>query len=207
MPKAAHRVPPAPPEDTKGRLLATAIDLFSEKGYNGVSVRDIAAAVGLSAPALYNHFPNKKALYQAAVAAAFEGPAQRLLADLQADTPAPERLRRFLHTAAREIRQIPAFCRLMDRELLDGDDERLGFLGEAVFSPIQQPFMALLDELRPGCDAFLLSEMIFGMLKQHDDMLALCGHLAGAGDTDRSPEQIAELAFTLVQGYLQGGAA
>lgn len=47
---------------TKPRILETAITLFSMKGYSGVSMRDIAREVGISPPALYNHFDNKDAL-------------------------------------------------------------------------------------------------------------------------------------------------
>ena len=37
--------------------------MFSERGYHGASMEEIAAAVGISAPALYRHFPNKYALF------------------------------------------------------------------------------------------------------------------------------------------------
>ena len=130
---------PVTADNTKTRLLEIAIELFRRHGYSGVSVRDIASAAGISAPALYNHFPNKRALYQAAVAAAFEDKAQRLLDALGGDRPALERLDRFIHTAVVEIRSSPAFRCLMDRELLDGDSERLAFIGEAVLGVFNNP--------------------------------------------------------------------
>ncbi len=189
-------------EDTRERLLETAIELFSDKGYNGVSLREIAGAVGITPPALYNHFPNKATLYRAAVAAAFEDKAQRLLEALEHPGTPAQRLAGFVRVAAREIRHSPAFRRLIDRELLDGDGERLAFLGEAVFARIQTPFMALLRDLNPECDALLLSEMVFGMLKQHDDMGALHPHLALEVPSERTPEQVAALTLALLRGPL-----
>lgn len=54
-------------EDTKQVILDKALELFSEKGYDAVSVADIAAAVGIKAPSLYNHFASKEAIFQAIV--------------------------------------------------------------------------------------------------------------------------------------------
>lgn len=44
-------------------LLRTAAKAFSENGYHAVRLDDIAATAGISAPALYRHFPNKYALF------------------------------------------------------------------------------------------------------------------------------------------------
>ncbi len=46
-------------ENTKQKLLDVAIDLFSKKGYDVVSVREITRHVGVKESALYNHFRNK----------------------------------------------------------------------------------------------------------------------------------------------------
>lgn len=49
-------------EATRERILETASSLFSERGYSGVSVGEIMAAVGLTVGGFYNHFPSKEAL-------------------------------------------------------------------------------------------------------------------------------------------------
>ena len=54
-------------EDTRERILEQALELFSEKGYDSVSVGEIARAVGIKAPSLYNHFPSKRAILDAIV--------------------------------------------------------------------------------------------------------------------------------------------
>lgn len=43
-------------------LLHAAARLFAERGYSGVSLEDIGAAVGVSGPAVYRHFTGKQAL-------------------------------------------------------------------------------------------------------------------------------------------------
>ena len=52
-------------EDTKQRILEKSLELFSTKGYDAVSVGEIAKAVGIKAPSLYNHFPSKQAIFDA----------------------------------------------------------------------------------------------------------------------------------------------
>ena len=47
-------------EDTKQRILDEALRLFSQSGYDAVSVERIATAVGIKAPSLYKHFKSKQ---------------------------------------------------------------------------------------------------------------------------------------------------
>jgi len=56
-------------EDTKQRILEKALELFSSHGYDSVSVGEIAKAVGIKAPSLYNHFASKQAIFDAIVEA------------------------------------------------------------------------------------------------------------------------------------------
>ena len=53
--------------DTRERILSEALELFSQQGYGGVSVRDIARAVGIRESSLYNHFRGKQAIFDAIV--------------------------------------------------------------------------------------------------------------------------------------------
>lgn len=50
------------PKNRKAQIANVAAEAFSERGYHAVGVDDIAAAIGISGPALYRHFPNKYAL-------------------------------------------------------------------------------------------------------------------------------------------------
>ena len=43
-------------------ILHAAARLFAARGYSGVSLEDIGAAVGVSGPAVYRHFAGKQAL-------------------------------------------------------------------------------------------------------------------------------------------------
>ncbi len=45
---------------TKEQILDVALDLFSQKGYKGASIRMISSKVGIRESAIYNHFKNKE---------------------------------------------------------------------------------------------------------------------------------------------------
>ena len=54
-------------EETRARIIAAAMRLFGEKGYEGASTRDIAAAAGVNAPALQYYFDNKEGVFRACI--------------------------------------------------------------------------------------------------------------------------------------------
>ncbi|QFU88950.1 TetR/AcrR family transcriptional regulator [Amycolatopsis sp. YIM 10] len=51
------------PRNRKQLIVAAAGRVFSERGYHAASMEEIAGAVGITAAALYRHFPNKYALF------------------------------------------------------------------------------------------------------------------------------------------------
>ena len=54
--------------DTKDKIFQAAVRLFSDRGYNNVSMREIAASVNVKVSAIYNHYASKedilKSLYK-----------------------------------------------------------------------------------------------------------------------------------------------
>ena len=62
--------------DRADKILHAAARLFAERGYGATSIDDIGAAAGVSGPAIYWHFPGKKAL----LAAMLTDISERLLA-------------------------------------------------------------------------------------------------------------------------------
>jgi TetR/AcrR family transcriptional regulator len=54
-----------PASDRRRQLLETALDLFSRKGFDGATTKEIAAAAGVTEAIIFRHFPNKQTLYNA----------------------------------------------------------------------------------------------------------------------------------------------
>ena len=50
-------------KDTKERILETALEMFSQNGYNGTNIRELTAALGLVKSSIYKHFEDKEAIW------------------------------------------------------------------------------------------------------------------------------------------------
>ncbi|GAB3841024.1 TetR/AcrR family transcriptional regulator [Dactylosporangium cerinum] len=59
---ATDLAPRKRPKNRKAQIALVAAELFCERGYHLVGIDEIAAAVGISGPAVYRHFPNKYAI-------------------------------------------------------------------------------------------------------------------------------------------------
>ena len=50
-------------KDTKERILAAALELFSKNGYAGTNIRELTASLGLVKSAMYKHFESKEDIW------------------------------------------------------------------------------------------------------------------------------------------------
>ncbi|MFE2844294.1 TetR/AcrR family transcriptional regulator [Streptomyces scopuliridis] len=64
-------------EERKRQLIGVALELFSRRSPEDVSIDEIAAAAGISRPLVYHYFPGKQSLYEAAVRRAADDLATR----------------------------------------------------------------------------------------------------------------------------------
>ncbi|MGW0991736.1 TetR/AcrR family transcriptional regulator [Streptomyces sp. NPDC002520] len=64
-------------EERRQQLIGVALDLFSRRSPDEVSIDEIASAAGISRPLVYHYFPGKLSLYEAALKRASEDLAAR----------------------------------------------------------------------------------------------------------------------------------
>ncbi len=84
--------------DTIDKLMKAAIDLFSSRGYNATSVRDIAKAMNMSMGGIYNYFPSKESLFFYIFDKTISEAREAVIAASQADLPPMERFKSMLTT-------------------------------------------------------------------------------------------------------------
>lgn len=73
--------------DQRENILARACELYLEDGLDGFSMRKLARAVGVTAPALYRHYESKEKVLLSVVGEAYERLAHHLYQALQGRTP------------------------------------------------------------------------------------------------------------------------
>ncbi|WAU80061.1 TetR/AcrR family transcriptional regulator [Streptomyces sp. Qhu-G9] len=66
-------------EERRQQLIGVALDLFSRRSPEDVSIDEIASAAGISRPLVYHYFPGKLSLYEAALKRASDDLAERFI--------------------------------------------------------------------------------------------------------------------------------
>ncbi|MEA3546958.1 MAG: TetR/AcrR family transcriptional regulator [Thermodesulfobacteriota bacterium] len=188
---------------SKTKILEAAIPLFASGGFNGISMRAIAREVGLNAASIYHHFPDKQTLYIKAMAHAFSGKAEILSAAL-ATASHEQRLKCFVAAFCRIIHDDPNFRKLIQREILEGDESRLRLLAEEVFLDIFSALSSLSRELAPGYDAHLLAISIIGLMVYHYQTAPLRKFQPGSRPEHNDPDVLAAHVTKLLLEGIKG---
>lgn len=99
--------------DLRAALIQAGLDLLADRDVEGLSLREVARAVGVSAPSVYRHFPDKQALM---TALALEGLAKLSAAQHDAVAQTQERTDAFAAAGRAYVRFAlahPALFRLI----------------------------------------------------------------------------------------------
>ena len=179
-------------------ILNKAIPLFALSGYAGVSMRDIGNEVGISGAALYHHYPDKQSLYVAAMEHAFADKAAGIASALDSRGAALDRLERLITSFTELMAGDPNFRALLQRELLDGDEERLRLLANQVFEKPFQAMAQLAEELAPDFDAHMLAISMAGLVLFHFESAPVRQFLPGGLQGHEQPDVIAQHVIRLL---------
>ena len=189
-----------PEDETRQRILEAALQLFSERGYDGATTRAIASLAGVNEVTLFRHFGSKKSLFQAVLRNNSALPGlefalrERLTGDYRQDLLIlATQVLALLHARRKEI--------LM---LLAEAERRPEMLERIAFVPMQQRQMVsdyLKWQMEQGhvrpLDPDLAAQGLLGML------LAYClGLNMLSGDLARMP--LEEVAAQFVDLFVEG---
>src|SRR5438034_6181178 len=106
---------PASSPTTREQILTVARARFSDHGYAGTSLNEIADEVGIRRPSLLHHFPSKEALYRAVVLESFDEWSTLVVTSLDGQQGWPQ-VEHVLRTAFSYFETKPVFVRLARRE-------------------------------------------------------------------------------------------
>ena len=176
---------------SKEKILRTAIILFAQKGYSGLSMRQLAQAVDMSVAAIYHHFPDKNTLYLESVRFAFAVKEQVFTQVWESDGSAEEKLGGFVRSLIDVMLQDRDFHLLMQREILEANPERMQLLAQGVFKHQFCLLMELATELAPEQDAHLVATSVIGLTKSYIEHQPLLKNFPGWKPEHEMPEIIA----------------
>lgn len=187
------------PSRTAGRdkILDASLPLFAAAGFQGVSMRDVASAVGSTPAALYYHFPDKEQLYQALIARVFSGRLPPLIAQMAEDDVPGPRLERLIHGLLGIFNAAPELLRLAQWIMLDTDPDRTRQLAENVFRPFLDSVTSLAADLGDAFDPYRLGVSVIALVMFPAQSAGVMSHLPGfhrpEEDTDALARHIVHL--------------
>ena len=105
---------------TREAIFQAAARLFSARGFDGVSVDDIAADAGVNKAMIYYHFADKLTLYRTVVADMLSAVAARVTAIADTGLAPFDKISRFIEMFVRHADERPWFPPMMLREIAEG---------------------------------------------------------------------------------------
>jgi TetR/AcrR family transcriptional regulator, tetracycline repressor protein len=168
---------------TKPAIVQAALDLLDEAGMDGLTVRALAARLGVQAPALYWHVRSKQALLDEMATQIW-----RQIGEAMAAVPADLPWREVMRTYAATVRKA----------LLGHRDGAKAFSGTTLTDPdvVRRQEVTFGSLVRQG---FTLPDATRGLLLLHDFTIGFCveeqavSQAIAAGDERYSPGRRAEL--------------
>ncbi|MFH0963810.1 MAG: helix-turn-helix domain-containing protein [Planctomycetota bacterium] len=110
----------APALGARERILDAAIDLFSTKGFDAASVREIVSRAGVSKPTLYYYFRNKATLAQELLTATSAEFREAILESAHEDPDLAEAISRLIYESCRHASRHLKFVRFLFATLFGG---------------------------------------------------------------------------------------
>jgi AcrR family transcriptional regulator len=151
--------------DRRLQVLRASGRMFADRGFHAVSIEELGAAVGMTGPALYRHFPSKEAI----LAAVLQGISERLLAGGRAEVA-------YADSPQRALDQLIAFhttFAMSEPELIRVQDRDLTSLSSTAARSVRRTqrayvevWVEVLQLLAPQSDAVARTKVqaVFGLL-------------------------------------------
>ncbi len=103
----------------KDHIIDAAARLFATHGYSKTVLEDVAGACGITKPAIYYHFKDKQALYEAVLCRRFAMISRKIDEETKKDDPL-QALEAYVETFGHYLIEDPYFGAIFARELADG---------------------------------------------------------------------------------------
>ncbi|MGI5469763.1 TetR/AcrR family transcriptional regulator [Streptomyces sp. CA-132043] len=152
---------------TPDSLLAVAVEVFNERGYDGTSMEHLSRAAGISKSSIYHHVRSKEELLRRAISRALDG----LFGVLQEPGATRGRaIERLEYVTRREVEVLIAelpYVTLLLRVRGNTDTERWAMERRRDFdNEVAELLKAAAAEgdLRPDADIRLATRLLFGMI-------------------------------------------
>jgi len=184
----------------KENILKEAALLFSQKGYERTSMREIAKRVGVTKPAIYYHFSNKQELFEELVTTSFERSQKKIAEIAKSDSDPVEKLKQLALDIMEGVKQNPDGARFMHDLMAGNIRKNIKLDHRKVFSRQEKYFTQILKEgkerglIKKDLNNFTFIMMFIGTINMYT-----IGYLKG-GLPDIGRDNVDSIIDTLING-------
>jgi len=132
--------------DTKRKIFQVSAKLFAEKGYNGVSMREISENSGVTKPTIYYYFKNKEGIYKALVEKGLFDAEDAMERVIKMKIPAKQKLVALTKLRFNQVLKHPEFSKFYISLLFTS--EKLPFLESyrLLVDQHREKFMSIIED-------------------------------------------------------------
>ncbi|ADZ08532.1 transcriptional regulator, TetR family [Methanobacterium lacus] len=129
---------------TKERIFEASVNLFSQKGFDAVSMREIGREVGIRESSIYNHYKNKDAILENIINHLIDELGAISFTDEEMDALISESPELFFETGSREFfngmsnPKTEKIWRILSIEVFHNEKIKTFFVNELLESPINE---------------------------------------------------------------------
>jgi TetR/AcrR family transcriptional regulator len=198
---------------TREKILAAALAVFAERGFDGARTREIADRAGANLGLLTYYFGDKEALWKAAVAHAFAELQHDLAGALDARDGDDERaqLERLVRRFVRFVARRPEFMQLMNDEG-KRPGARMRWLADRFVRPLYAALRLRVERAQaqgilPRVSPVSLHYIVLGAAGLVFSQAAECARITGTDPTDEAfADAHADAILRVLVGARPGGA-
>jgi AcrR family transcriptional regulator len=174
-------------------VLAVAVEVFNDRGYDGASMEDLSRRLGIAKSGIYHHVSGKEELLKMALDRALDGLSEAAARASELDAPAIDRLEALVRGATLMLQARLPYVTLLLRVRGNTPVERDALERRRAFDALVASLVAEAGrdgDLRTDIEPRLTARLVFGMLNSVVEW-----YRAPDGDGDALADAVCAIAF------------
>ena len=127
-------------------IISTALDLISEKGIQGLTIKNLSKKLGITEPAIYRHFENKIQILIALLDLLKKNTSGIFEAELNSDETAVRKIERLFEKHFKSFAEMPSLASVVFSEEIFRNEEKLISKISEVIDHNSQTLLTILKE-------------------------------------------------------------
>jgi AcrR family transcriptional regulator len=168
-------------------LLAVAVAVFNERGYDGTSMEDLSRRLGIAKSSIYYHVDGKEDLLRMALDRALDGLFSVVAQAAEREAPAIDRLEHLVRGSVGVLADLLPYVTLLLRARGNTGTERRALARRREFDRIVADLVVQAErdgDIRPDVDPAITARLLFGMVNSVAEWYQPREQLAAGGLAD-----------------------